>query len=435
MKDRIYSSQVKEKIGKEIAVAGWIHKIRKLGGITFIVLRDKEGLVQAIVDKKEDNAKLEGLTTESVVKITGKVKKEDRAPGGAEILVKKVEVLSAVKEDIPVEINKKEMNVNLDTLLDNRTITLRNPIQRAIFKVQAEILKAFRAFFEEKGFTEINTPKIVSAGAETGGAEMFSLKYFKKGLAYLAQSPQLYKEIMAAVYEQVYETAYVYRAEPHSTSRHLNEYMSLDIEMAFIDGFEDLLEIHEEEVKFIIDWLKKNCQDEFELLGAKIPEFKKIPVLKLKEAQEILEKKYKIKCLGEPDLEPDHEKKICEYFEKKNGSEFVFITHYPTKKRPFYTIDDPKNPDETLSFDLLFRGLEVTTGGQRINDYNELIQKMHARNMVPADFKEYLDAFKYGMPPLGGYCHGLERMTMKFLELENIRETSLFPRDINRLRP
>ncbi|KKQ94812.1 MAG: hypothetical protein UT66_C0020G0005 [candidate division CPR2 bacterium GW2011_GWC1_39_9] len=431
---RTLSIDVAEKIGKEVMVSGWIHKIRKLGGINFIVLRDRGGLVQAIVEKTEDIDKLKELTTESVVSITGKVAKEDRAPGGAEIHVQNIEILSPVTEDIPIEINKNELNVNLDTLLDFRPLTLRAFSQKAIFKVQAEILSAWRDFFKELDFTEINTPKIVGAGAETGGAEMFEVKYFKKK-AYLAQSPQLYKEIMAGVFERVFETAFVYRAEPHSTSRHINEYMSLDIEMAFINSWTDLIDLHQDLVKYIIDRLKKNSKKEFDLLGAKIPDYVKIPTIKLREAQEILEKEYGEKCIGEPDLEPKHEKQICEYSKNKWGSEFIFITHYPSKKRPFYTMDDPKNPEETLSFDLLFKGLEVTTGSQRLHRYEDHIAKMKKRGMSTEGFEDYLNVFKYGMPPHGGFCQGLERLTARFLDLDNVKEASLFPRDMNRLKP
>ncbi len=431
---RTLTTEISKNIGKKVTLSGWVHKLRKLGGLSFLVIRDRKGLAQAVIDTSKENVKLKDLTTETVVKITGKVIKEKRAPHGAELHNCKIEIMSPVKEDIPIAINKKELNVNLDTLLDNRPITLRNPKQRAIFKVQAAILDAFRTFFEKRDFTEINTPKIVCSGAETGGAEMFEVKYFKKK-ALLAQSPQLYKQIMAGVYERVFETAYVYRAEPHATSRHINEYMSLDVEIGFIDSWMDLIDIHQDLIKYIIEQLQKNCEEEFKILKAKLPEYKKIPVMKLGKAQEILKKEYGEKCISAPDLDPKQEKLICEYTTKKYDSDFVFITHYPSKKRPFYTMDDPKNPKETLSFDLLFRGLEVTTGSQRLHLYDDYIKKMKERNMPLEGFEDYLSIFKYGIPPHGGFCHGLERLTMKFLNLKNVREASLFPRDINRLRP
>ena len=432
---RIFTEELSKHIGKEVKLSGWIHNLRKIGAIAFMAIRDGKGIAQVVVEDKKLLNILETLKEESVVSVYGKVSKEERAPLGAELRVKKIEVLSKVTEDLPVVINKKEMHANIDTLLDNRTITLRNPKQSAIFRVQGEILKAFRCFFEENGFTEINTPKIVSAGAETGGAEMFSTKYFKKGNAYLAQSPQLYKQIMIGVFERVFETAYVFRAEPHATTRHLNEYMSLDMEMGFIDSRMDIINLHQELNKYMIAWLNKNSKEDFEFLEAKIPKFVKAPVMKLSEAQKILEKNYKIKCLGAPDLDPKQEKAICDYTAKKYGSEFVFITHYPAKKRPFYTKRDPKNPAETLSFDLLFRGLEVTTGGQREEDYEKVLGQMKEKRIDPKGFGEYLDIFKYGMPPHGGFAFGLERLTMRFLELDNVKEASLFPRDMNRLKP
>lgn len=432
---RTYAKDIAKNTGKSVTLSGWIHKIRKLGGITFIVLRDRSGLAQAVVEKKEAVKLLEGLSTESVVSLFGKVAKEPRAPQGAELRVEKVEIISAVKDELPIEINKKEMNVNIDTLLDNRVLSLRNPRQRAIFKVQSEIINAFRDFLLSKEFTEINTPKIVEEGLETGGAEMFEFKYFGKK-AYLSQSPQMYKQIMVGVFEKVFETAYIYRAEKHSTARHLNEYLSLDLEMGFIDSWEDVMGLEEEFIGYLLKRLKDKCRAEFELVGATIPSIpKKIPRLKLAEAEKILEKEFKEKCAGAPDLDPKQEKLICEYAAKKLGSEFIFITHYPSKKRPFYAKDDPKNPKETLSFDLLFRGLEVTTGGQRINNYDEIVAKMKERGLAPNDFKDYLTIFKYGMPPHGGLAIGGERLTARLLELENVREASLFPRDMNRLRP
>lgn len=432
---RILNNEVAENIGKNIEVAGWVHKIRKLGGITFIVLRDRTGLVQGIVEKAEANKLLADLSTESVISMDGKVVKEERAPGGAEIHVSSVKILSKVTEEIPVEINKKELNVNLDTLLDFRQITLRAPQQKAIFRVQSLIVKHFRDFLGNRDFVEINTPKIVEEGLETGGAEMFGLKYFEKK-AYLSQSPQMYKQIMVGVFERVFETAYIYRAEKHNTSRHLNEYLSLDLEMGFINSWQELIDLETDFLHSLIADLKKNAKKEIEEFGLVMPKLpKKIPQLTLKEVQQILEKDYKQKCLGDPDLEPIHEKQICEYANKKLDSDFVFVTHYPSKKRPFYAMDDPKHPSETLSFDLLFRGVEITTGGQRMHLYEDYLKKMKERDMNPDNFSDYLMAFKYGMPPHGGLAIGTERITAKFFELDNVKEASLFPRDINRLRP
>lgn len=432
---RTLTNEVAKNIGKKVSVSGWIHKIRKLGGITFLVIRDRAGIIQAVVEKKEANKVLEGLSTESVVEITGKVVKEERAPEKAEIRVEDVKIISKVTNELPIEINKKELNVNLDTLFDNRPLSLRSPHERAIFKVQAQILKSFRDFMTGEDFVEICSPKIVEEGLETGGAEMFDLKWFGKK-AFLSQSPQMYKQVMIGVFERVFETSQYWRAEKHNTSRHMNEFYMLDFEMGFIDSWEEIMDVSEGFVKKMTADVKKECKQEFALLGADIPETpKKIPRMKLTEAQKILESEFKEKCLGEPDLDPKQEKLLCEYTKKKFGSEFVFVTHYPSKKRAFYSYDDPKNPKETLTFDLLFRGLEITSGGQRLHKYEDYIKKIKERGLDPKYFEDYLMTFKYGMPPHGGTGWGLNRMTTQMLNLSNIREGALFPRDINRLRP
>lgn len=412
-------------------LSGWIHKIRTLGGINFLILRDKEGLIQTILPSKE---KITGLTNESVVSIIGQVIGEKRAPGGMEVKVEDLIVLSSAENNLPIEINKEKIPSSLDTILENRTLTLRNLGERNIFKVQGKTTKAFRDFFLDEGFVEIHSPKIVSQGAETSGAEMFKVDYFGKK-TYLSQSPQLYKQMMVGVYEKVFEVAPVFRAELHNTTRHLNEYLSLDIEIGFISTLEDLLLLHQKFIEYLINHLKNTCQEEFKTLKADFPQIVKTPSLKLEEAQKILEKEYQEKASGLLDLTPGQEELICQYARGKWKSDFVFITHFPAKKRPFYTMDDPKAPQQTLSFDCLFRGLEITTGGLRINKYQDYLAKMKKFNINPQDFKEYLDIFRYGMPPHGGFAIGLERLTMKLLGLKNIREACLFPRDLSRLKP
>jgi nondiscriminating aspartyl-tRNA synthetase len=429
---RTYTSEIAENINKEIVLKGWVHKLRKLGAISFLVIRDTKGIAQAIIESEKEIAKLKDLTTESVVAIKGKVVAEERAPHGAELHVTEVEIISPVTEDVPISINKKELNVNLDTLLDNRPLTMRAPIQRAIFKVQSVVLRSFREYLVSQGFIEFISPKIVSGGLETGGAEMFKVDYFKKK-AYLTQSPQMYKQIMVGVHERVFETSTMFRAEKHSTSRHLNEYLSMDFEMGFIDSFEDIMNMEEGFLKYLVKNLNEQVSEEFKMLGSEIPQIEKpIPRMKLREAQEVLEKEFKEKCIGEPDLEPNHERLLSQYAKDKLGSDFIFITHYPSKKRPFYTMDDPNSPEETLSFDLLFRGVEITTGGQRLHLYEDYLRKMKARDMNPENFADYLSAFKFGMPPHGGLALGLERVTEKLLGLKNVREACHFPRYINR---
>lgn len=430
---RVLAAEVNKHIGKNITVAGWVHKIRKLGGISFVILRDRSGLVQIVLEK-ESYEKTKGISSESVVEISGKVKKEERAASGAEIIAEKVKIISEVSEDVPVEINKKDMRANIDTVLDYRPITLRHPETRNIFKVQEQIVDSFRSFLKENDFTEIKTSKIVESGLETGGAEMFEVNWFKKK-AFLSQSPQMYKQMLVGVYERVFEIGFAYRAEKHSTKRHLNEYLSLDLEMGFIDSHEDIMDLEEEMLKKLCADLKNNYKEVFESFGQKIPEVKKIPRLKLEEAQKIIEKEYREKCYGEPDLSPKDEQLICEYSQKEFKSEFIFITHFPSKKRPFYTFDDPKDPGKTLSFDLLFRGLEVTTGGQRLHRYEDYIRKMDEMGIDHKKFEKYLSIFKYGMPPHGGLAIGAERLTARMLGLDNVRLASFFPRDINRLEP
>lgn len=428
---RVLSNEIKKYVGKEIEIAGWVHKIRKLGGITFIIVRDRSGFIQAVAEK--ETKEIKELKPESVVSVIGKLVKEDRAPGGAELRIAKIEILSKVTEDLPVEISKKDLDINLDTLLDNRTVTLRNSKQQAIFKVSSKVCELFREFYSQNGFVEIHTPKIVSQGAE-GGAQMFEVKYFGKK-AYLTQSPQFYKQIMVGVYERVFEIAPTYRAEEHNTSRHLNEYISLDIEMGFIKNMGDVMDILVEFLKFALPQIEKDCKEELSLLETSIPSIpKEIPKLKLTEAQEVLEKEFKEKCLGSPDLDPKQEKLISEYAEKKYKTKFIFITHYPSKKRPFYVMDDPQDPKYTESFDLLL-GYEIATGGQRIHLYDDYLEKVKRFNLHPKDFQFYLSAFKYGMPPHGGFGLGLERFVAKLLNLDNIREACLFPRDITRLAP
>lgn len=432
---RILTSNIADHIGKKVLVSGWIHKIRKMGGITFVVIRDRAGLVQGVVEKEEANKVLEDLSTESIVSIMGEVVKEDRAPQGAEIRVDSVELISKVSVDLPIEINKKEMNINLDTLLDNRQIALRSPHQQAIFKVHANIAKSFRSHMESNDFVEINTPKIVEEGLETGGAEMFDLKWFDKK-AFLSQSPQMYKQIMVGVFERVYEISNYWRAEKHSTSRHVNEFTMLDFEMGFINSWEDIMDMSEGFVKEFVLNIEKDCSAELELWKADLPKVPKdIPRIKLTEAQEIIKKEYKHDIVGEPDLDPEGEKLISKYALEKLDSDFIFITHYPTKKRAFYSMDDPKSPNETLTFDLLFRGLEINSGGQRIHTYESYLEKLKSRGMDPKNFEDYLVAFKFGMPPHGGTGWGLDRITQKVFGLDNIREAILFPRDINRLTP
>lgn len=317
--------------------------------------------------------------------------------------------------------------------LNYRPISLRNIQERSKFKIQEALTKAFRDYLYGQGFTEIHTPKIGARGAE-GGANLFKFSYFHKP-AVLAQSPQFYKQMMVGVFDRVFETGPVFRAEKHNTKRHLNEYTSLDFEMGYIDSFEEIMAMETGFLQYAMNLLKTEYAKEVQILKLDIPDVSKIPAVRFDVAKELVSQKYNRKIRNPFDLEPEEEALIGQYFKEEYGSDFVFVTHYPSKKRPFYAMDDPEDARFTLSFDLLFKGLEITTGGQRIHDYNMLVQKIEDRGMTQEGMEQYLDTFKHGMPPHGGLGIGLERLTMQLIGEENVRETCLFPRDMNRLEP
>ena len=325
------------------------------------------------------------------------------------------------------------MNTSLETRLSLRPVSLRNVRERAKFKIQEGIVRGFREFLSSQGFTEVHTPKIVSRGAE-GGANVFKLNYFNKK-AELGQSPQFYKQMMVGVFDRVFEVAPVFRAEKHNTTRHLNEYIGLDFEMGYIDSFEDVMAMETGFLKYTMELLKSEYKKELDMLGIDLPSISQIPQVRFDEAKQLVSEKYNRKIRNPFDLEPEEEVLIGRYFKEEYDSDFVFVTHYPSKKRPFYAMDDPADARFTLSFDLLYKGLEITTGGQRIHDYQMILEKMEKRGMDPEDIKDYLMIFKYGMPPHGGLGIGLERLTMRLLDEQNVRETSLFPRDVTRLEP
>lgn len=420
-------------IGKEVILEGAIYKMRIMKGFAFVLLRTKRRVVQCIYSEEFSRCSLDDIKEQMWVRILGEVVAEERSKTGYEIRIKEIEILSSSTEEYPVVINNKAMETSMETLLDYRMITLRNEKERAIFKVQEGICMAFREFFKEQRFTEIHTPKIVHAGAE-GGANIFQLNYFGKK-AYLAQSPQFYKQMMVGVFERVFEIAPVFRAEKHDTRRHLNEYTSVDFEMGFIDSFYDIMQMETAMLGYCFEYLTTNYSYELELLKVKLPVIKEIPYLTFYEAKELISKEYNRKIKDMEDFEPEEEQLLYELIYKKTGSEFVFVTHYPSKKRPFYAMEDEENKEVTLSFDLLFRGLEITTGGQRIHKYEEQIKKMEERGMDIESFESYLRMHKYGMPPHGGLGLGLERLTAMLLGFSNVRNATLFPRDINRVTP
>ncbi|HPO48826.1 MAG TPA: aspartate--tRNA(Asn) ligase [Spirochaetota bacterium] len=425
--------------GKTIEITGMIQNLRVLAWGGFIILRTPHYILQCVADKSKIDYPLENLVVEATVKISGVLQKatiKDKAiyPREYEIQIEKIDLISSPSVNpLPVDTTKKELNAGLDVKLDMRPLTLRHPKQRAIFRIASVIFNEFGNYLTSQGFTRICSPKIVFSGAE-GGANIFQIGYFDKK-AYLAQSPQFYKQMMVGVFGRVFEEAPVFRAEEHDTSRHLNEYISLDFEMALENGFEDLIITETNVLRHIFSELKKQCQNEIDLLEITIPSLEKIICIKFDEVHDIIYNIYKKDYRNEKDLCPEEERLICEYAKKEYDTEFVFVTHYPTSKRPFYAMSDSENPEQTLSFDLLFRGIEITTGGQRLNKYEDYISKMTKLGMKTELFNSYLQAFKYGMPLHGGLGLGLERLTAQICSLSNVKEASLFPRDINRLEP
>jgi nondiscriminating aspartyl-tRNA synthetase len=431
--ERTLVNQVPGLIGQEVHLEGWVHQLRRLGKLNFLLLRDRTGVVQIVVS----NPKLlpEDLSRESVIEVWGKVKSEPQAPGGVEVGLKELKVVVKSIAPLPFEVNRslKKLNLKLDQLLSHRPFSLRHPEISPIFRVQAELVNAFREFLRQRDFLEIHTPKIVVSGTE-GGTALFPVKYFEKE-AYLAQSPQFYKQMLVgAGFERVFEVGPVYRAEDHATARHLNEYLSLDLELGFINSHEDVMDLEAEFLRYLIPLLKARCQAEFALYKVELPESSSIPRVRFDDAKEILCKLGK--DLGPADdLDPEAERMIGRYVQDEFKSDFIFITHYPRSGRPFYTMPDPDSPGLSRSFDLIFRGLEVTTGSQRIHEYQQLISSIEEFGMDPENFKFYLEIFQYGMPPHGGLAIGAERLTQQLLGLKNIREACLFPRDRFRLAP
>lgn len=423
----------KDYAGEMVKVNGAVHTIRDMGDVAFIILRKREGLLQCVFEEGQTAFELKDLKEAATVEVEGVVKAEDRAPNGIELRLTNIKVLSQPTAPMPIAISKWKLTTSLEANLNNRAIALRNIRERAKFRIQEGVVRGFRDFLYEKGFTEIHTPKLGAKSAE-GGANLFRLEYFHRP-AILQQSPQFYKQMMVGVFDRVFETAPVFRAEKHNTKRHLNEYTSLDFEMGYIDGFEDIMAMETGFLQYTMKLLEKEYAKELKILGIKLPNVDKIPTVRFDEAKERVAEKYNRPIRNPYDLEPEEEALIGQYYKEECDADFVFVTHYPSKKRPFYAMDDPTDSTYTLSFDLLYHGLEITTGGQRIHDYNMLLEKIEKRGMTTEGMEQYLAVFKHGMPPHGGLGIGLERLTMKIIGEDNVRETTLFPRDLSRLEP
>lgn len=422
------------KTGQRVKVNGAVHTIRDMGTVAFVILRKREGLLQGVYEEGVADFRLKDIREAAAVEIEGVLVENEKAPNGIELRMEKVRILSEPTDEmLPLAIGKWRLNTSLEAKLNYRSIALRNLRERAKFRIQEGLVRSFRDFLYGQGFTEIHTPKIGAKGAE-GGANIFKLDYFHRP-AVLAQSPQFYKQMMVGVFDRVFETAPVFRAEKHNTKRHLNEYTSLDFEMGYIDGFEDIMAMETGYLQYAMEMLERDYGNELRLLKITLPDVTRIPAVKFSEIKELVSRKYGHQMRNPFDLEPEEESLISRYAKEEWGSDFIFVTHYPSKKRPFYAMDDPEDTRYTLSFDLLFRGMEITTGGQRIHDYRMLTKKLEARGMTEEGMEQYLDTFRHGMPPHGGLGIGLERLTMKLVGEDNVRETTLFPRDLSRLEP
>lgn len=424
---------LKAEEGTTIILEGAVHSVRDMGDIAFVILRKREGLIQTVWEEGKTDMELFEIREGDYIHVTGQIKDEERAPHGKEVRLSTIRHLSHVSCPLPLPIDKWKLNTSLEAKLDRRSLSLRNIRERARFRIQEGIVRGFRDFLYEQGFTEIHTPKIGAKSAE-GGANMFRLSYFHRP-AVLQQSPQLYKQMMVGVFDRVFETGPVFRAEKHNTRRHLNEYTSLDFEMGYIHSFLDICAMETGFLQYTMNLLEKEYSKELKLLNITLPDVEKIPYVRFDEAKRLVSEKYNRKIRNPFDLEPEEEELIGKYFKEEYNADFVFVTHYPSKKRPFYAMDDPEDTRYTLSFDLLYHGLEITTGGQRIHDLSMLEEKIQGKGMTEEGLEQYLDAFRFGMPPHGGLGIGLERLTMQLLGEDNVREACLFPRDMSRLEP
>lgn len=439
--ERTLIASLSEHVGQEVTIKGSVAVARLQGKMAFFDFFDRTGSVQGVVFGKPEVLEIANtLTTGSAVAITGTVNKRPEKMVNADVQNGNIEleitaiILLSKAEPIPFD---TDAELSLETLLDNRPFTLRRQREKAIFKVQSEIVHAYGTFLRNEGFTEFQAPKLVGGDAE-GGAEVFKVPYFNDKTAYLATSPQFYKQIMVGVYERVFSFATAFRAEKSATTRHLSEYTSLDMEMGFIEDHHDIMRMETALMRFISTHLQETVSSELKTLKIELPKLgdatkDTFPHMKLREAQELIFKETDVDHRNEPDLEPSEERYLCHYAERTLGSDFIFITHYPVSKRPFYTYEDENDLGFTKSFDLLFRGVEITTGGQRVHDPIKLEEKMRAKGLNPENFSFYLQAFKSGIPPHGGWGMGLERLTQKFTGVANVKEATLFPRDINRI--
>lgn len=419
---RVLAAELPEHVGETVEVSGWLHRRRELKTVTFVVLRDRSGLAQIVSTEAGGD-----VPEETVLRVRGTVTANPQAPGGVELTSPEIEPLSTLAQAPPFDLYRPTVPAGLPTILDNAPVALRHPQLRAPYEISAASVAGFRSALDALDFTEIHTPKVVPSATESG-ANVFALDWFGRK-AYLAQSPQFFKQIMVGVFERVYETGPVFRAEPHDTARHLAQYTSLDAELGFVTDHRDVMAVVRDAVAGMAEAVASRAGGAVQLLGAKLPEVPaEIPHVHFADAMAML-------GADEPDLAPAHERYLSEWALREHGSEFLFVTGYPMSKRPFYTHPDPERPAYSNSFDLLFRGLELVTGGQRLHRYEDYVAALAARGESTEPYESYLSAFAHGMPPHGGFALGLERWTARLLDADNIRRTTLFPRDLHRLTP
>ncbi|HKR71254.1 MAG TPA: aspartate--tRNA(Asn) ligase [Streptosporangiaceae bacterium] len=432
---RVLATDLPAHAGRRVTVAGWLHRKRVLKAVTFLIIRDRSGVAQVVLTGDEAAADgVAGLPEETVLEITGTVTINSQAPGGAELTGPTLTALSEPAEPPPFDLYRPTVTAALPTILDNAPTSLRHPLLRAGFEISAASVAGFRDALDARGFTEIQTPKIVRSATESG-ANVFAIDYFGQA-AYLAQSPQFYKQAMVGVFERVYETGPVFRAEPHDTARHLAQYTSLDAEFGFIADHHDVMTVLRDVISAMAAAVAARAGDAAERLELKIPDVPaQIPELHFADAQRLIAAEASWDPRGEPDLSPADERWLGDWAVREHGSDFLFVTGYPMVKRPFYTYPDPDSPEYSRSFDLIFRGVELVTGGQRLHNYGDYLAALRARGEDPAPYAGYLQVFSHGMPPHGGFAIGLERWTARLTGSVNVREVTLFPRDLHRLEP
>lgn len=432
--ERIWTTEIVAHAGERVRLAGWLHRLRRLSHVTFLILRDGKGTAQIVVEDPDLAARLGALNAESVLAVEGTVVAVPEAPGGIEIHDPAVGVITPAGPPPPFDLFRPEIKAQLPTILDYAPVSLRHLRERAKFRIAAATMAGYRETLNGMDFVEVQTPKIVASATE-GGANVFTIDYLGRP-AYLAQSPQFYKQIMVGVFERVFEVGPVFRAEPHNTARHTNEYVSLDAEMGFVDDHTTVMRVLTRVLAGMLAAVQARAADALAVLKVALPAVPEtIPAIHFSEALELIYRQTGEDARGETDLAPAHERWLGEWAQREYGSDFVFVVGYPMSKRPFYTHPDPARPEYSNSFDLLFRGMELVTGGQRLHRYEDYLAALAARGLPVEPFEGYLLAFKHGMPPHGGFAIGLERWVMRLVGAQNLRETTLFPRDLERLTP